>query len=385
MTSQTDHNTALISQADEALLDYGKLYQSQSSYSVAYPDSIEAVQRLITDNQTRPIRVRGSGHTFNGCTLPRAGELLLRTDHLDWYELGQKNTIVCGAGALVWDIKDLVDDYGYKLPVYNGGWAGPTLGGYLNAGGFGKGELSHEYGGLWENVLEVAFVDGLGTLQRVSRDDDEFPWLFGAYGQFGVVVELTLPIIPDHPLAALTFPKGETGQIPKRQAEDPKVNDARQGTVENILFWFSILITPEQEADAWIAMDAFCQRHSNVIEPDGGWAGPIRNGEPIGYHYDIRFHEFNPPLVYPHQREFIVMGIMTFLDVATDNDSILDIEKDFIALAEAGDFKLYLQAENIGRNVDYRQYYGDEVFEQFKTLKQRFDPKGLINSGLVFD
>ena len=385
MSDQHSSDTGSIAQANEALLDYGKLYSSDAPYSVAYPDSIEAVQKLVVENQGLPIRVRGSGHTFNGCTLPRTGELLIRTDNLDWYELGQGNTIRCGAGALVWDVKDLVDDYGYQIPVYNGGWAGPTLGGYLNAGGFGKGELSHEYGGLWENVLEVVFVDGLGNLQRISREDNLFPWLFGAYGQFGIVVEMTLGIIADHPLAALTFPKGETGQIPKRQAEDPKNNDTRQAPVENILFWFSILVTPEQQADAWIAMDEFCQRHKDVVVPDGGWAGPVRNGEPIGYHYDIKFHQFNPPLLFPHNRDFIVMGVMSFLDVPSDKEGILQIEKDFIELAETGGFKLYLQAENIGRNVDYRRYYGDTIYNQFQALKNRFDPNGLINRSLIFD
>lgn len=351
---------------------------------MAYPASIEAVQKLIIENQHRGIRVRGSGHTFNGCSLPRDGELLIRTDNLDWYELGQENVITCGAGALVWDVKDLVEDYGYLMPVYNGGWAGPTLGGYLNAGGFGKGKLSHEYGGFWENVMEVAFVDGVGNLQRIDRDDEVFQWLFGAYGQFGVVVEMTLVIIPDHPLAASDFPKGEKGHVPKRQVEDPKENDVRKATDDKKLFWFSLIITQEQQAGAWAAMDEFCKRHVGMVTPDGGWAGPIGNGEPIGYHYDIKFHKFNPPLVFPQARDFIVMGVMSYLDVTDSSNSIFTIEKDFISLAESGGYKLYLQAENIGSNVDYRHYYGDLIFDQLEMLKHRFDPKGLINNGLIF-
>ncbi len=381
MENSIENRAPEITRTHEVLYDYGKIYRGVAPYDVSYPDSLESVQRLVRANPRRPLRVRGSGHTFNGCTLPQAGEILLRTDRLNHFLFDERGTIRCGAGALVWDARDLMADYGYRMPVFNGGWAGPTLGGYLNAGGFGKGNLSSDHGGFWENVLEITLVDGLGDVHRIGREDPEFRWLFGGFGQLGVVVELKLAMKAEHPLAGLTYPNGREGTIPNRQAEDPKLNDTRLHQEERILFWFSLLVRLDQEEQAWRDMLEFCIRQQDVVMPDGGWAGPVHKGDHIGYRYDIRFKNFNPPLVFPFAEDFIVMGVMTFLDVSIDDSAVKTLEQNFVDLADQGDYQLYLQAENIGRNVDFRDYFGPQIHDEFERLKVRFDPRGIINPG----
>lgn len=371
----------------ERLRDYGKIYQGEPLYPVTYPASLDDVQssiRFAASNGLR-IRVRGSGHTFNGCTLPRLGELLIRTDALNYYRFEDTDSIIVGAGALVWDVRDLVADYGMVLPVFNGGWAGPTIGGFINAGGFGKGQLSQQWGGLWENVSALTLVDGRGEVRHITRDDEVFPWCFGAYGQFGVLVEAEMDLVnrsADSVLKILSQPKG---RIPKRQAEDPGDNDRLKGVSEEKLIWFSLLVRPQQEAAVWQAMSGFCDRHKLVAT--GGWAGPIRNGEPMGYRYDIAFHTFNPPLLYARNERFLVLGVMTMMRTGSPehNKRLLRVEEDFIRLAEAEGFWLYLQAENIGNKVDLAHYYGDQIFQQFRAHKVRFDPVGLINPRGFFD
>lgn len=377
-----------MSQISDPLYDYGKLYSGVAPYNACLPESIEEVQAIVlqAQNDSTAVRVRASGHTFNGCSLPRSGETLLRTNNLDWFRFEQRGSVTVGAGAVVWDIRDLVEEQRFDMPVYNGGWAGPSLGGYISAGGFGKGALSEEHGGLWENILSITLVDGLGTIHTIERSDERFKWLFGCYGQLGIVVEAKLMLIPNHPAAVLTYPKGSEGKIPRRQVEDPRDNDQQNSSQGKILFWFSLLISPEQEPQAWREVAAFCERHQGIIVPDGGWAGPVMNGDSIGYHYNINFHNFNPPLLYPRDEKFIVMGVMSFLTVShhEDNVAILDIETDFIDLAIRNGFKLYLQAENIGRSINYKDYYSDPVFERFEQLKLEFDPNHLINPGVVF-
>jgi hypothetical protein len=377
-----------VDQKSEALFDYGKLYSSTTPYLVCYPDSIQQVQELIRQCKTDSgsIRVRASGHTFNGCTLPRTGETLVRTNDLNWYRFEERSTVTVGAGALVWDIRDMAAEQNLDMPVYNGGWAGPSLGGYISAGGFGKGSLSDVHGGLWENILSITLVDGQGEVRTISRGQEQFKWLFGSYGQLGIIVEAKLKLIPNHPSAVLAYPKGSSGRIPRVQEEDPAENDRQVPATENILFWFSLLISPDQEALAWKEMTEFCRRYPGIVVPDGGWAGPEMNGEPIGYHYNINFHTFNPPLVYPIDESFIVMGVMSLINIhhQDNNDVILKIETDFIDIATRNDFKLYSQAENIGRNVDYKNYYSDVIYNRFKTLKIDFDPSRIINPGVVF-
>ena len=370
------------------LYDYGKLYAGQTPYRLCQPASVDETAHILSRcfAQGYSFRLRGSGHTFNGCTLPRGNDVLLRTRDLDWYRFEKPGTLSVGAGALVWDIRDLVRDKGLELPVYNGGWAGPSLGGYISAGGFGKGSLSDAHGGLWENINSITLLDAAGQQHVINREDDEFRWLFGSYGQFGVIVEANLKVVAEQPLAMFSYPRNETGRVPRRQTDDPADNDRVLSRQQEILFWFSLLVAPEQEEQAWEALLDFCLRHRQYLRPDGGWAGPVLDGEPIGYHYNIRFREFNPPLVYPLQQDFTVMGVMSLIDQAliAERSVILEIEKDFIQLAKSNGLRLYLQAENIGRNIDYQAYYGEHTFGQFQTLKQRYDPQGLCNSGIVF-
>ena len=378
-------NSKLVS---KALYDYGKLYKSESSYNTSSPTSIDDLRALVSAAQTdnRRIRVRGSGHTFNGCTLPAREELLVRTHQLNWYRCDESGTITVGAGVLVWDIRDFVRDFGYELPVHNGGWAGPTLGGYICAGGFGKGSLSDQHGGLWENVLSITLVDGTATEHVIERTDPRFAWLFGSYGQLGIIVEAKLKILPTHPAAGLLYPKNRSGLVTCRQSDDPSLNDNAPATDSKVLFWFSLLLDPSQEASAWQHLLNFCLRYTGILQPNGGWAGPLLGGNPIGYRYNIRYKEFNPPLVYNNQGDFIVLGVMSFFNYSSysSQPTILDIERDFIKLATDNNFRLYLQAENIGRNVNYEEYYGSEVFSQFRSLKECLDPEYLINPGIVF-
>lgn len=68
-------------------------------------------------------------------------------------------------------------------------------------------------------------------------------------------------------------------------------------------------------------------------------------------------------MVCPDDETFLVIGVIfRFNSGFPDaNAGLLEVERDFIALAQAGGYRLYLQAENIGRAVDFASYYGDGV------------------------
>ncbi|MEQ8231314.1 MAG: tryptophan 7-halogenase [Gammaproteobacteria bacterium] len=375
---------------DSPLYDYGKLHASAAPYLQACPDGVAGALALVAAARERGIalRVRGSGHTFSGASLPRAGEVLVRTNGLDHYHFDAPDRLVAGAGAMVWDIRDLARDHGYDLPVWNGGWAGPTLGGYICAGGFGKSGLSEDAGGLWENVHAVTLVDGHGALRRIARDDPLFPWLFGCSGQLGLLVEAELRLVP-HAAAQRPrhYPLGARGRIPRRQEDDPRINDAAPAPDDDKrLFWFTLLVSPEEETSAWDGLLELVRSHRDVLVPDGGWAGPQLDGVPIGYRYVIRYKAFNPPLVYPRAETFLCIGVMSLLasgDPASDA-TIRDIERDFVALARDSRLRLYLQAENITGQVDQRAYYGRATWEAFLRHKRAVDPLALFNRDVVF-
>lgn len=347
--------------------------------------------------QGRAIRVRGSAHTFSGAAIPRSGELLIRTDHLDHFLFDQPGTVTVGAGAIAWDVRDLAASHGWTMPVYNGGWSGPTIGGYVAAGGMGLRvppadrersmiSISEVHGGFWEHVAAITFVDGTGVIHHVREDDEVFPWLFASFGQLGVIIDVQLNLLAAD--AASSYPQDAGGRVPRVQADDPAVND-RPPSVDGdrILFWFSYLVSEAQEASAWAELGAWTERHAPFLTPQGGWVGPAIGGEPIGYRYLVRHRRFHPPLLYPRGEDFVLLGLMATFDgvgTTTADDRILALERDFVGIAERRGFRLYPQAENIGRGVDYAAYYDPATYQRFYELKRRFDPDGLINPGVVF-
>ncbi len=116
---------------------------------------------------------------------------------------------------------------------------------------------------------------------------------------------------------------------------------------------------------AWIDLYRFVKAHPHEIIPEGGeWAGPFFNAAPMGYYYFIRFFQFNPPLVYPQAEPFLVIGVMSRMCTGdgASNRRILQVEKAFIDMAKKGGYKLYLQAENFGRNIDFCSHYEEEIY-----------------------
>jgi len=367
------------------LYDYGKVHSGPDRYAVANPECTGALAEIVrfAHENRRAVRIRGSGHTFSGMSLPRSDEILVRTSRLDRYRFESDGTLTVGAGALVWDVRDLLRDHALDLPVYNGGWAGPTVGGYINAGGIGKGNLSDLHGGFWENVEEVSVLNGRGELLALHKTHEDFPWLFGGWGQLGVIAEARLRVIPLEGSAPLPFPVGKCGRVPRRQTEDPRQNDLAPGNIPTKrLFWFSVFCEPHREPEVWDMLSLFVEAHPDMV-PTGGWAGPEKNGETIGYHYIVRFHHFHPPLVYPQPETFLVLGVMAFLESGTParNARLRVIEREFLRRARERKLLLYPQAENFGRQLDLESIYDQATWQRFRELRAKFDPRDVINPG----
>lgn len=388
-TSQSDFK---LHTATAPLYDYGKLYHIEGYASFSPKSLAEAVSFIQYAAQKKiDLRFRGSGHTFNGVTLPKKNEVLVFTHQLDHYTFEADGSLTAGAGAIMWDVRDLARDYGWDLKVYNGGWAGPSVGGFINAGGFGKGNLSSFNGGLWESINSVSLIDAGGNLRKVYREDPLFPWLFGAYGQLGFVVEANFQLINSNPFAGKhstpAYPSGLSGHVPRRQTDDPNENKLPPDDNTDVLFWYSMLVSQEQEDQAWQDLEQWVDNNPETIKPEGGWHGPKRNHAHIGYHYFIRHVNFHPPLIYPRQEDFLMIGVMSRLKVGRAGSiaSIFDVERQFIDMAFKRKYRLYLQAENFGRNIDFRAYYGESIYHQFLQHKNELDPEHRINRHVFFD
>jgi FAD/FMN-containing dehydrogenase len=412
--------------------DYGKLYLSAARYDEYRPETIYEAQSQICAvlKVGNSVRVWAGGNSMSGAALPRKDETLLRLKGLNHFRFEIPGTISVGVGAMLWDVRDMLETFNYVLPVYNGGWGAPSVGGFINAGGVGtcrrldflpegvakeraglgyqsldsridsSGEeiyldvegykgLSELHGGFWENVMSVTLIDGMGERRVIERGHDDFPWLFGSYGQLGVMVEATLRIIPSEEALKPTYPLGQSGRVALNQPEDSQFSNSAptSGGMEH-LYWMSYAVSVEQEQKAWSELAEMVPRHMPYVKPVSGFVGPRgQDGKPIGYRYFVTHKEFHPPLLYPRPEDFVLMGVMAIVNVgkASFDRQLLAFEKDFVEIATRNNFCLYMQAENTGRWLDYETYYSADVYALFKTLKQKYDPENRINPGVIFD
>ena len=334
------------------------------------PRSTEALCRIVRTAHERgvPLRVRAQGHSLNGSSLPKSGELLLSTANLRSVRFSSPDSVTAGGGVVLWVLQHILRSFGFDLPVLNDGYPGPSVGGYLAAGGFGPS--SHEHGGFWDNVVSVTLVEGTGELRRVACDDPLFPWLFGAMGQLGIVADATLRIIPA--AATASYPAGQMLRAPRLVR--PPI-PAQFATSENErLFWFTLFV-PEGELDeALDALSALERRHGKAL----------RYAE--RYRYAIAQRR-TAPLVYPEARPITATGAWGWLsDPSREGVArLLDFDADFMALAGAhASWRRYVQSELAGGPAIYERCFGAERYAELGRLKARLDPAQLLNRGSVF-
>lgn len=355
------------------LTDFSARTDGIPSYCEVAPRSVEAVGAIVREAHGLgvPLRCRAQGHSLNGSSLPRPGELLLRLHGLQRLRFEVPGTVTAGAGIVLWMLQGALRAHGFDLPVLNDGYPGPSVGGFVCAGGFGPG--SAEHGGLWDNVTQVLLVDGRGELRRIGAGDAEFPWLFGSMGQLGVIVEVTLAIVP---LAAgrAAYPQGKTLTLP---AMDPIMEVPPEYAVgeDERLFWFTLFVPQERVARAHGELQALEQRHATAL----------RYAE--RYRYPIRRRGVDAPLVYPDAAAFTATGAWGWLLTSAPQalQKLLEFERDFMALATGTPgYRRYVQSELPAGPETYVRAFGEGIYNRFREVKARFDPGSILNRGSVF-
>lgn len=328
------------------------------------PTSAEEVAQAIRHARAdgRALRFRGHGHSMNGSSLPHDGDHVLTTDALCGYRFDAPRTITVGAGALLWDVHTMLQERGHALLVANDGAApAPSVGGFVSAGGIG--ENTRIYGGFWETVEQLVVVTGAGDILTLRKGDELFQWMFGAMGQLAFVVEATLRIYALDP-SDERYPLGEQGVLPRTPARWERYA------------WFTLFVPFAKAQTAMQQLGELGARHAHCWRPLSA------------YVYPIRFYRFNPRLLYPTQRGFVALGIWgTPVDPSAGFDfaAMRALDEEVMALTKSDpEYRRYIQSEMTFGAVDYRAYFGDEVFEAFRALKARFDPDGVLGRGHVF-
>lgn len=352
------------------ITDFSGLRSSAERYSTALPRSPGELGALVRSAAARGLRlrIRGQGHSLNGASLPAADELLVDTRDLRTLRFAQPGSVTVGAGAVLWIVQAVLRDQGFDLPVLNDGYPGPTLGGYMAAGGFGPG--SGEHGGFWDNVLGLTLVDGRGEVRKVTPADALFPWLFGAMGQLGIVAEATLAVLSP---GSAQYPLGKAGILRRLAQQHVPLAMAPKG--DERLFWFTLFVPDEAVGEAHRELRALELRHAQAL----------RFAE--RYTYRIRHRGRVAPLVYPHARDFTATGAWGWLADAAEPSlaRLHDFDRDFMELSQSRPaWRRYVQSELARGPEVYERCFGAARYAELARLKGELDPNGLFNRGAVF-
>lgn len=358
---------------ERALSDFSGLRFGAAGYCEVAPRTAGVVSQIVQAARERgvPLRLRAQGHSLNGATLPDAGELLVSTRNFRGVRFEEPGTVTAGCGVVLWILQYLLRRHGFDLPVLNDGYPGPSIGGYLAAGGFGP--RSSLYGGFWDNVREVLMIDGSGLLRRIGVGDALFPWLFGSMGQLGVFVAAKLAIIPRPDVPRAPYPAGHTQIAPELAA--PKVPPEFAIGEEESLFWFTLFVPDEELEPALRRLSDLESAHSSALRFQERYRYPIRNRGSM------------PPLIYPQARPITATGAWGWLSdkSAGGVEKLLEFDRQFGALAASEPhYRRYVQSELPAGPDVYERCFGLQAYGEFRRLKAELDPAMLLNRGTVF-
>ncbi|MBX2870388.1 MAG: FAD-binding oxidoreductase [Acidiferrobacterales bacterium] len=363
-----------VEQITHPIGDFSGMRSSIGNFPQYAPHSAQDVINVVKHavQKNHKLRFRAQGHSLNGGSLPKPEETLIVSHKLQQVRFKSPGTVCVGSGVVLWTLQDILKRVGFALPMYNDGYPGPTVGGYIGAGGIGPGSI--EYGGFWNNVASVKIVDGLGELHEIHRGDEIFNWLFGSMGQLGYIVEATLKIIPS---AHSHQPRYATGyQVTAPFLEKPVIPLEFQLQENQGLFWFT-LVCPTEHLEV---------AHSSLKTLERSYHGVLQFQE--RYSYQIKYlDEPTPPLFHPYQGDLVATGAWGWLLEISEQglSRLLEFDDAFTELTTTHPhYRRYIQSELPNAINDFRRCFGEEVYGKFESLKNHWDPHHVFNAGSVF-
>lgn len=164
---------------------------------VAWPETSEQVSAIMNfaSNNNFPTIPRGGGTCYYGSASPTRGGVVIDTKRMDKIKEVNKEEgwIKIEAGA-VWEIlNNELRKRGLTTPVAPQSSVASTLAGWLAIGGK-AGIGTPKYGSMIENILEMEVVRPNGTVETVTGED-MLPF-YGTSGIAGVVTSIKLKVIP---------------------------------------------------------------------------------------------------------------------------------------------------------------------------------------------
>lgn len=355
---------------NEPLRDFAALDESVAPYCAVYPPDSETVCRILARAHASgaPVRLRGRGHSMNGSSLPRAGDLLLSTDRLLSLRFVRPGTVHAGAGVQLWTARAIAARFAQLVPVVNHGYPAPSVGGYVASGGFGTASELH--GGFWNTVRAVTVVDAAGSAHEIRETDPLFRWVFGSMGQLGCVVEVELKVTgpPDEYPEGLVVTPEQIRAADRWSWTSELVEEARHR-----LLWFTLLTDDRRRGAARHLLEAL----QTEFSADVAFRNP--------YEYFVAPGALVAPLFYDGVGPCFATGVWGMLrgDRRTRRDTAIRFERAFRAGAAERGCGRYVQSEFTSDDSSVALALRAR-YDELRDLRRRFDRSDVINRGAVF-
>jgi FAD/FMN-containing dehydrogenase len=430
----TTDPTARAAAAD----DFGHIVH-ETPLAVLRPGSVEDIARMVRFAREHGLRIamRGQGHATFGQAQVRAGIVIDSTTLATIHSIGRDRAVV-DAGLQWADLVRAAFAMGLTPPVLTD-YLELSVGGTLSLGGIG-GQASH-FGPQVENVLELEVVTGRGDIRTCSldRDRDLFHASLAGLGQCAIIVRATVRLVPAQTNATVfdlfyddiaTYVRDQRtlladgrfdyleGQVVANASgtgfqymieaasfftppasPDPTVllaglsddAGARQTTTESYLD-FAFRIEPTvallktlglwTTPHPWFAVfvpDSTVERYvgdivATLTEADTG-GGPV-------LFYPFKRSSIDTPLLRVPREDFFTFNLLRFpatADAATIDGMIADNRRLYDGAVRAGG-TIYPLGSVPLTPADWVVQYGP-AFPLFASLKERFDPDGVLTPG----
>ncbi len=341
--------------------DYSGIRTSEGDYLFTAPKDIEKAKEIIKNAYEKniPIRICGGHHSTNGFSLPRDKEILIDTKNLNYLEFFNQGTVRVGAGSNLVNLNHILESYGFRLPIINGGSAGPTVGGFISAGGMSNASV--DYGGFWEIVREITLITGDGKILKINRQDPIFRWIFGSMGQLGLIYEAVLELKRLKIKRKKTIPFGKKIIIKSFNGDSISMGPP--------LYWINFLTPKELVEKVRSEFQKFKLNYDKyfldleLVEKE------------------IKYNSFYPPLIFDDKKPFVVQVLWGHLKTKFKFSDLGEMDFQANLLARKYKIKRYVQVEFNSEPVTYKNNWG-ESYNNLYLLKKKLDPKLLFNPGL---
>lgn len=162
---------------------------------VVKAENRDDMQRIVKEanRNGQKISVAGLQHSQGGHTYYKDGVVLdMRTFNKILEIDERKKTIRVEAGASWEDVQEAIQPHGLALKVTQS-QSIFTIGGSLSVNAHGR---DIRFGSMAETVKEMTLLTPSGEIKNITRDDpDEWmKYVFGGYGLFGVILDVTLEL-----------------------------------------------------------------------------------------------------------------------------------------------------------------------------------------------